>query len=407
MIAGAGALSSAFTESVAGPESNTFAASLEVTDEWYVGINGVPVGPIRLSELRSKATSGSISGESLVWREGFEQWLPLANFPELVAIVEEGFSSARASLNPLSAAASLQAAPPPQPRPEVYDPFALPGGTPVVANDPFQEMLRPSQPVPDVFSANTLPVPARVGAAPSSAPPQVEMEEVVLSRRRAGTGVFAWVAVAVALMLGLTIGFVMFSRKPPEPVVKYVEVPAKPGEAPVAGTAGGQQPSGEVVVEGDAGVGKVVRGGPAVAVAGKPGEKPEDKPLTGLSGLSGLQGGGPSTGPGSTPTSGGSSGKALDSAEIQKTVGKYTGSVKRSCWQPALDGRSKDAPTSARVNVAIVVAPSGSVQSVSTSGDPKGYPGLAGCIAARVKAWQFPSSSGTTTVNVPFVFAAQ
>lgn len=81
--------------------------------------------------------------------------------------------------------------------------------------------------------------------------------------------------------------------------------------------------------------------------------------------------------------------------------------MKRSCWQPALDARSKDAPTSARVNVAIVVSPSGSVQSVSTSGDPKGYPGLASCIAARVKGWQFASSSGSTTVNVPFVFAAQ
>jgi len=27
-------------------------------DEWFVGINGVPVGPIRLSELRSKGGIG-------------------------------------------------------------------------------------------------------------------------------------------------------------------------------------------------------------------------------------------------------------------------------------------------------------------------------------------------------------
>ena len=81
--------------------------------------------------------------------------------------------------------------------------------------------------------------------------------------------------------------------------------------------------------------------------------------------------------------------------------------MKRSCWQPALDTRAKDAPTSARVNVTITVGAGGSVQNVSTSGEPRGYRGLAGCIASRVRGWQFPASNGTTTVNVPFVFAAQ
>ncbi|MBK8998288.1 MAG: zinc-ribbon domain-containing protein [Myxococcales bacterium] len=413
VIAGVGALSSAFAESVAGPESSALAASLAATDEWYVGINGVPVGPIRLSELRSKAASGAISGESLVWREGFEQWLPLANFPELVAIVEEGFSSARASLTPLSSPPAAHVVPPAAPRPEVYDPFALPGGTPVVAQDPFQEMLRPSQPVPEAFGSAGAPatnqLPLGLVGAPVSQRPPVESESVIFAPPKRSSAAFAWVAVGVALMLGLTIGFVMFSKKPPEPVVKYVEVPAKPGETPGASTGAAATPAGEVEVEIDAGGGKTVRaGGTAAAGTGKTaGEKPEEKPLTGLAGLQGLQGGGPTGGPGSTGSTGGGGGQPLDSGEIQKTVSKYTSSVKRSCWQPALDARSKDAPTSARVNVAIVVSPSGSVQSVSTSGDPKGYPGLASCIAARVKAWQFPASSGTTTVNVPFVFAAQ
>ena len=75
-------------------------------DEWFVGINGVPVGPIRLSELRSKAASGAVNKESLVWRDGFEDWRPLKTYPELVAIVEEGVSSARASLTPFTPPAS-------------------------------------------------------------------------------------------------------------------------------------------------------------------------------------------------------------------------------------------------------------------------------------------------------------
>src|SRR6478609_3327731 len=105
-IASGGALAGAFSLAVgsqgdSGPDSLSMPA-----DEWFVGINGVPVGPIRLSELRSKAAAGSVNRESLVWRDGFEDWRPLKTYPELVAIVEEGVSSARASLTPFTPAAS-------------------------------------------------------------------------------------------------------------------------------------------------------------------------------------------------------------------------------------------------------------------------------------------------------------
>jgi predicted Zn finger-like uncharacterized protein len=58
-------------------------------DGWFVGINGVPVGPIRLSELRSKAATGAINLESLTWRETCDEWRPLRTFPELASIVEQ------------------------------------------------------------------------------------------------------------------------------------------------------------------------------------------------------------------------------------------------------------------------------------------------------------------------------
>jgi hypothetical protein len=97
----------------------------------------------------------------------------------------------------------------------------------------------------------------------------------------------------------------------------------------------------------------------------------------------------------------------LGAGQLQSTVARYTAGVKRSCWQPALETRDKEAPSSARVNVTITIAPSGAVQDVSTSGDPRGYPGLSNCIAGRVRGWQFPQSGASTTLNVPFVFAAQ
>jgi hypothetical protein len=147
-------------------------------------------------------------------------------------------------------------------------------------------------------------------------------------------------------------------------------------------------------------------GGTAAASTGSPAAKSNSKSSGLLAGLNGLQGQGPQSGPG-TSTQPGSAGGQLDSSAIQRTVSNYSAGVRRSCWQPALDTRSKDAPSSARVNVSVTVAPSGTVQNVSTGGDPRGYRGLANCIASKVRGWKFPRSSGTTTVNIPFVFAAQ
>ncbi|MCA9597140.1 MAG: DUF4339 domain-containing protein, partial [Myxococcales bacterium] len=402
VVASVGGLAASFAQSVTAPESAPLSTLSTPSDEWYVGINGVPVGPIRLSELRSKASAGTITLDSLVWRDGFEEWISLRTFPELVAIVEEGVSSARASLTPLSPhVSSPPVAPVPAPKPEVYDPFAMPSAPAAGA-------------LADPFGAPAAPPPA--AAVPQTGPAVVTeralSESEFVIPKRSGTPIAAWIAVAAALICGLGIGFVLFDReKPSDPIVKYVEVPAKdPGKGTAANpesTAEAQNPeatddAGTKAVAGKAGTaGGVAKAGtPATADTTKKGG------LTGLSGLSGLSGPGPTGGP-----SGDNGAQAhpdgLDGATIQKTVSRYTGSVKRSCWQPALDTRAKDAPSSARVSVTIHVAPSGSVSSVSSSGDPKGYRGLASCITSRVRAWQFPAAGAPTTVNVPFVFAAQ
>src|SRR5690606_10774967 len=65
------ALAGAFSAAVQAPGAGLDPAA---GDEWFVGINGVPVGPIKLTELRSKAASGAVNKDSLVWRDGFEEW---------------------------------------------------------------------------------------------------------------------------------------------------------------------------------------------------------------------------------------------------------------------------------------------------------------------------------------------
>lgn len=377
------------------------------TEEWYVGINGTPVGPLRLSELRSKAAAGAVTKESLVWKEGFEEWTALKTFPELVAIVEESVSSVRASEGPLvggapkpagaklaeatapAAASAAGIAPaarndPPVAAAVVPDPFASPGGGPAAA-----------------------PTATTGAALVTSADPDLDLA----FKRRSKAPAAAWLAVGVAVLFGFTIGKVVFDKDAPdEQASKNVEVPAQPKPAATVETleeAAPPPPKEDEPESPSKQPGTVAAASPrSTARAPSAPAQPTAEPVKGLKGLSGLSAG-PQAGPGTSNKAPAGGGQSLDSTAVQQTVSRYTGSVKRRCWQPALDTRTKDAPTSARVTATIQVSPSGGVRSVSTSGDPRGYRGLANCISSSIRAWQFPPSSGSTTVNVPFVFAAQ
>ena len=382
------ALAEAFTAAVG--VAATLSADQFVGDEWYVGINDTPVGPIPLSELRARAAQGQVTIESLVWRDGFEDWKPVRSFPELLAVVEEAISSIQASRGPISPAFA----------PADYGPaialLPVPEHQPLSAVSAREAAKQPTQKLHRNLSQS---LPRR------SRPKRIA---AVTGRgiRRSPKG--AWIAVAGALALGLAIGFVFFRQVPATPEIKYVEVAPSGSVAavtspnpsvalqdtPVVTSAGETRTSAKRIASGDSKASPETNGTPITSA--------------GLKGLSGLRALGPQSGPAETgSSSGSSSGQALDSATLQKTVSRYTASVRRSCWQPALDSRAPDAPTVARVAVKINIAPSGNVSGVSSNGDPRGYRGLANCIESRVRNWSFPPSSGATTVNVPFVFAAQ
>lgn len=353
-------------------QQESAAVTAHAAEEWHAGIGGQPLGPLPLTEVKKLAERGELTATTLVWREGQEEWLPVSHFPELMAIVEEAAPLVAVATAPVAAA-----------------PFGAVAASPVAGVALAGAALTQEAP----------PSGARLGD-----------EALVIPARRSGMA--AWVAVGVALLFGLTIGFVVFNQEPKE-VVRYVTTgqsaePSARGAAPAPTDSAPQTPEAQPSpsAEGAGGSDKIARVSGALPKASATADKGTPAPGGGLD-LGGLAGSakGPSgsTGSGSS----GSAGQQLDSDAISKTVGRYKTSVQRSCWQPALDTRDKDAPSSARVSVTIVVGPSGSVQSVSTSGDPKGYRGLASCIAGRVRGWQFPASGGTTTVNVPFVFAAQ
>jgi hypothetical protein len=242
-----------------------------------------------------------------------------------------------------------------------------------------------------------------------SAPARIEIDYAISPPR---PPVLRYIAIGATLPL-IALAVVFLWLKPGEgrePAAAAVAPTPSNTQSEVLPSVPPPAPTASAAPEASAGK-EETRARPRNAPIAKPG-KTESEGEGKLSGdLKNLGSGvAPSEGPKAEPT-GTTAAQApqaeLGTGQLQSTVARYTAGVKRSCWQPALETRDREAPNSARVNVTITIAPSGSVQDVSTSGDPRGYPGLSSCIAGRVRGWQFPVSSSSTTLNVPFVFAAQ
>ncbi len=52
--------------------------------EWYVAIEGQQVGPVSFADLQERWARGVIGPDSLCWRAGLDDWVPIASLPELM-----------------------------------------------------------------------------------------------------------------------------------------------------------------------------------------------------------------------------------------------------------------------------------------------------------------------------------
>ncbi|MEO6574710.1 MAG: AgmX/PglI C-terminal domain-containing protein, partial [Polyangiaceae bacterium] len=89
----------------------------------------------------------------------------------------------------------------------------------------------------------------------------------------------------------------------------------------------------------------------------------------------------------------------FDQAAIERVVNSRKAGVKRTCLE-----RSSSAASTTKVNAAITIAPNGSVQNVTTTGDD---PVVAKCIEQQLRGWSFPAPGEVSTVQIPFVFVRQ
>jgi len=468
---------------------------------WFVGVNGVPLGPIPLVDLRELAMAGHIDRRSLVWREGQGEWRPLGKFPGLVRVIDDGAAPASVSalVSPLPEAPSgppprsngangqhvatgfdvvraetgerpsvwgdlddeddedeqpttvkgrVSVLPPPGSLPgselSIPPPRDLPSSVPAASNASPYGLTASVRAVPAPAPAPSGPpglaqgggmtatgMPA-AGMMPMSAPPVglslggVEPMLEGYSPLRAAGRVRWYLLIAAAVVVAFALGAAAMqwmapstpeqpgkssalgaegaARPPPPPppkgAPKKAAAPAPPAAGAAGAAGGGSSPSRVVLPPGVAGA----PSGPAssipapVAKVGAP---------TGslLAGIGSPQTPGPTAAPRSDAPPPAPAG--LDATAVQRTVRRYSPTVRQSCWQRALSARAPGTPTSAKVSATITIDASGRVQAVSVAGAPRGYPNLARCIETSVKSWQFPRAATQTVTNVPFMFVGQ
>ncbi|MEN9581504.1 MAG: hypothetical protein RJA70_4513, partial [Pseudomonadota bacterium] len=268
---------------------------------------------------------------------------------------------------------------------------------------PVAAAASPSEAVTALDVLPSLPAPSFPPVASFAPPRQPKTVPALL----------AYFSTTVALLFGVGLGYLLFGHQEAE--VRYVAAQAEvensrvshaPPPPPVTAEASDAVSAG-ATASASAALPPPARSGAVVLpeAVKSPNGVIEGSTSSG-SLLAGLGAGGPG-GPSASPGAPDSAGSSLDASAIERTIQRHQATVKRACWQPALNGRALGAPSTARVSVTIQIAPSGSVKSATTSAEPAGYPGLAGCIQGKVATWTFPRATGPTTTRVPFVFAAQ
>ncbi|MGI6353630.1 MAG: RDD family protein [Lentisphaerae bacterium] len=120
---------------------------------WYFGENDQQQGPVSLDELKAMIRSGRLTVDTLVWRQGMSDWMPVQGVPELRL---EADLARRGAVGPQYQPSNV---PPPVPPPTGMSSSAQPfpsgaaGGAPAspagsVNDSPEDAALRPLRPLP-------------------------------------------------------------------------------------------------------------------------------------------------------------------------------------------------------------------------------------------------------------------
>jgi predicted Zn finger-like uncharacterized protein len=440
-----GALAGAFRSTVQRDEESSAPidmSDLSPNDEWYVAINGVPVGPIRIAEIRRKAALGGVTEDSLAWQEGLDEWRPVRHFPELAAIVREAIAGGRSSLIPPAPRVSAPPPPPraggPRPGGGIASP-APPARVPAPARPPTSPAAAPMAPAATARS-NVVPITSRLATAErletaeaivvadpfGSAPPPHATAAAMVAPLQDRGGLSSPMSLAAPLSqpvdfrgkkappwiaIGMVAGFVAFGvtaaitifRPAPQPAPPVVvQVPAAAAPAPT-GAAVAMATATEAPRASAAPAPMkptVAAAGPRV-VAAAPVSTAATAPTRGPLDLHSLTGSESNVVPtdeaaGDAPRA---PGQCFSSGQVQNFVSTHQAAIQRTCWE-----RNPSNRLASNVAVTLTVDPDGSVQGVSATGDDAA---IAKCIENEVRGWHFPGMGCSQRMNIPFHFVRQ
>ncbi|HKU38278.1 MAG TPA: GYF domain-containing protein [Polyangiales bacterium] len=365
-------------------------------EEWHVAINDVPVGPMRRDEVARKIAMNAVDRDSLAWREGMDDWLPIKHIAELAALFPGAVPPAAAAvtITGVPPAPAPAAPPPPPPAAIAVAPSARVDMAPVGGRQLHSV---------DEYSVPLVSEPAvAIQQLPSEAP-------AAAGGKPLGWGpMFALVSGgAFILAAGAFLGVRVLAPQPAAPTAVVSPAPTGPSKPSEAQANANDNNRGANVIEldvqpidGQQRESAARRSAGTTPTTGTPPKKEltaEQKEMLARMG-GGLEQGGPSLkAPADTPTR--AQGGALTAEQLSAVVLRGRKNLQR-CYETALRGtQSSD---TVRLDVEIEVSPNGNVTTVKANG--KGLPGMDECITRTVKMWRFPSSGEVTQTRFPVVF---
>jgi hypothetical protein len=392
MPAQASALGAGFQRQLSEP-----ARELNVTqhEEWHVAINDVPVGPMRREEVARKVAIGAIARESLAWREGMDDWLPIKHIAELSVMFGPTPGMGASLTSPPSASGLTPVAPGPATRGDM-----APIGS--------RQMVAIEEYVPTTESEMPEMTVATVGALPAEASPP--------GRQLGWAPMFALVSGgAFILAAGALLGVRVLAPTPAATPGATAAIAQTANAGPARPASGETASPQNTVIELDmqaidgtsnsaarrAGAAAAAATPVPTAIDKKGGKALTDEQKEMLARMGGGLNHAPSNirapadnAPGANQGAG-----QLTAAQLSAVVLNGRKNLQR-CYETALRGANSN--ETVRLDVDIQVSPSGNVTSVHTSG--KGLPGMDDCLTRTVRMWRFPMSGETTQTRFPVVF---
>lgn len=245
---------------------------------WYVAIEDAQVGPVNLSEVEERWDGKEIDEDTLVWKAGMADWIPLVDVPELAYLITERPQAQRGSMARAGASAAagsslgMQGYGASSPQEMADEPSWRPSAASALSSLVQEELVakKPDAPEPlsapkgmeglniganDIFGSGGdsggTPITVGTPAAekPASAPVNDSFSSsgspawsVPSARRNSGSGMGTKVVVGLLFVAVLGLGgfmFHMMQQQPKETVVirEIEKAPPTPPPAPVDPTA--------------------------------------------------------------------------------------------------------------------------------------------------------------------------